>query len=148
MAIGLCFIPFLLLGWKKMRRVGTYRVLGVYWLFNGLVNLLALRHFQFSGSHTLLRVLSFYFNLAETPLILLAFACAQSGGQRKWILLVLAAFIAGESALMGLNGNNFTTNAVISGSGLLLILVYSLTGLLGYLKRMEHTRFENSMVFV
>jgi hypothetical protein len=33
-------------------------------------------------------------------------------------------------------------------SGLLLIIAYSLTGLVQYIKKMEHTQFENSMVFV
>ncbi len=37
---------------------------------------------------------------------------------------------------------------MIIGSGLLLILVYSLVGLLQYLRKMEHTPLENSMVFV
>jgi hypothetical protein len=34
------------------------------------------------------------------------------------------------------------------GSGLGIIILYSVMGLWDYLKKMEHTRFENSMVFI
>ncbi len=148
LAIGLCFVPFLLLGWKKMRQVGTYCILGIYWLFNGVVNLLALDIFRFTSGRVFLRHLNFCYTLTETPLVLLAFACARPGPGRRQLLLVLLGFIAGESVLIGLKGSNVFSNAVIIGTGLVLILAYSLAGLLQYLKKMEHTRFENSMVFV
>jgi hypothetical protein len=148
LAIGLCFIPFLLLGWRKMRQVNTYCVLGVYWFLNGLVNLLALNFIRFDGGRTIFRHLNFYYNLAETPLVLLAFACAQSGRLRRHLLLVLLGFIAGEAILIGLKGYNPSSSAMIIGSGLLLILALSGIGLWKYLSKMEHTRFEDSMVFV
>ena len=53
-----------------------------------------------------------------------------------------------ESILIGLKGYNYSSSTMIIGSGLLLILVYSIVGLLQYLRKMEHTRLENSMVFV
>lgn len=147
-AIVLCFIPFLLLGWKKMRQVNTYCVLGVYWFLNGLVNLLALDFAHFSDSHLFTRQLNMYYSLAEAPLILLAFACAQSGRGRRQLLMVLILLVAGESALGVLHGHHFPATTVMLASGLLLIIAYSLTGLVQYIKKMEHTRFENSMVFV
>ena len=148
LAIVLCFIPFLLLGWKKMRQVNTYCVLGVYWFLNGLVNLLALDFAHFSDSHLFTRQLNNYYSLAEAPLILLAFACAQSGRGRRQLLLVLLLLVAGESALIAMRGHHIPATAVILASGLMLIIAYSLTGLVQYIKKMEHTRFENSMVFV
>ena len=148
LAIVLCFIPFLLLGWKKMRQVNTYCVLGIYWFLNGLVNLLALDFAHFSDSHLFTRQLNNYYSLAEAPLILLAFACAQSGRGRRQLLLVLLLLVAGESALIAMRGHHIPATAVILASGLMLIIAYSLTGLVQYIKKMEHTRFENSMVFV
>jgi hypothetical protein len=148
LAIALCFVPFVLLGWKKMRQVNSFCVLGVYWLLNGLVNLMAQHFFQFEGSRSIIRHLNLYYNLAETPLVLLTFACAQSGTFRKQLLLILLGFITGESILIGLKGYNYSSSTMIIGSGLLLILVYSLVGLLQYLRKMEHTPLENSMVFV
>ena len=147
-AIVLCFIPFLLLGWKKMRQVNTYCVLGIYWFLNGLVNLLALHFAHFSDSHLFTRQLNNYYSLAEAPLVLLAFACAQSGRGRRHLLLVLLLLVAGESAFIALRGHNIPATAVMLASGLMLIIAYSLTGLVRYIKKMEHTQFENSMVFV
>jgi hypothetical protein len=149
MAIGSCFIPFLLLSWKKMRQVKTYRVIGIYWLFTGLINFMDLDFFRhLTNTSALQERLNLYYNLLETPLVLWVFAGAASGLHRKQLLLILLFFIAGELALIGWKGYNFTSSAIIIGSGLLLTLAYSITGLVQYMRKMEHTPFENSMVFV
>ena len=148
LAMVLCFVPFLLLGWKKMRQVNTYCVLGIYWFLNGLVNLLALDFARFSDSHLFIRQLSMYYSLAEAPLLLLAFACAKSGRGRRQLQLVLLLLVAGELVLTELHQHNFPATTVNLALGLLLIIAYSVTGLVQYIKKMEHTRFENSMVFV
>ena len=144
-AILICLLPFLFLGWKKMRRIYTYWVLGIYWLLNGLDNFLEIYFSRSEGMHVI-RQLSFYYGLVEAPLIILAFALARQGRERKSLLLVLLLFMAGESILIHWSRNNFIT--LILGSGLMIILLCSLIGLWQYLKKMEHTRFENSMVFV
>jgi hypothetical protein len=131
-----------------MRQVYTYCSLGIYWLMNGLVHLLAMDFSQFAGSHFLAKKLNYYYDLAETPLVFLTFALALTGRGRKQLLFVLFLFIAGESALIHYKGYNFSTSAIILGTGLLLILSYSVIGLLQYLKKIQHSRFENSMVFV
>jgi hypothetical protein len=78
----------------------------------------------------------------------LTFALALQGRGRKQLLAILILFLAGESVLIRIRGYNFATIVIILGAGLLLIIGYSMIGLLQYLKKMEHTRFENSMVFV
>ena len=146
-AIILCFIPFLFLGWKNMRKIRTWWVLGIYWLLNGLENLLGIWFASRSeGSHLFVRQLSTGFTLVETPLLLLAFALATKGRSRKGLLLVLALFIAGELILFRLRGHDAL--ALIIGSGLGIIILYSGMGLWDYLKKMEHSRLENSMVFI
>lgn len=148
LAIILCFVPFLFLGLKKMRQVNTYWVIGIYWLFNGLINLPALGLIQSAGGVVILQRINYCYTFSETPMLLLAFAFASSGRLRKQLMLVLLCFIAAESALIFFRGYNFTTCAVITGAGLCLILTYSVAGLWQYLKKMEHSRFEDSMVFV
>jgi hypothetical protein len=148
MAILLCFIPFLLLSWKKMRQENTWCVIGIYWLLNGLVNLPEMGFFAFTLSRQWQEKLSFSYNLAETPLVLLTFAFATSGRQRRQLMLLILLFIIWEATLLGWKGYNYSSRTLLIGSGLLIILVYSITGLIQYVKRMEHTRFENSMVFV
>ena len=147
-AIALCFIPFLLLFSKKMRQVKAYRVIGIYWLFNGLVNFINLDNLPGFRDIAAQEKLIFYYNLLDTPLVLFLFACAVSGFHRKVLLFSLLFFIAGELILVGWKGYTFLSSAMIIGAGLLLILAYSITGLVQYMKKMEHTPFENSMAFV
>jgi hypothetical protein len=147
-AIGLCFIPFLLLGWRKMRQVNAYCVIGIYWLLNGLINLPELEIFPFAGNHGWRERLTYAYNLIETPLVLLVFAFANSGRSRRQLLLISLLFVGWETALIGWKGYTASTSLLLIGSGLLLKLGYSITGLIQYVMKMEHTRFENSMVFV
>ena len=128
-----------------MRKIHTYWVLGIYWFLNGVDNLLEIYFSRSGGSHVI-RQLSFYYSLADAPLVLLVFALARQGRERKGLLLLLLLFMAGESILLHSSGDEVVL--LILGSGLLIILLGSIIGLLQYLKKMEHTRFENSMVFV
>lgn len=147
-AVILCFIPFIFLGWKNMRKVRTWWVLGIYWLLTGMDNLLEVCMASGSPGHYggIIRQLGIGYSLIETPLVLLAFAFAKQGRSRKGLLLLLLLFLAAEPILFRLQGND--SLLLIMGSGLAIIILFSLAGLLDYLKKMEHTRFENSMVFI
>lgn len=146
-ATGACFVPFLLLGLKKVRQMNTFWILGIYWLLNGLVNLRAVKAFGAGPIGEFLHRLSNYYDLADIPLALMIFAVASRGTVRKRLLLVLLGFIAGESLLIGEKGYAFSWPIVV-GVGVSLIVGLSIMGLWLYLKKMEHDKFENSMAFV
>ena len=148
LAIILCFVPFLFLGLKKMRQVNTYWVIGLYWLLNGLANLPVISPAQSAAGEAILRGINTIYTIVETPMVLLAFAIAGSGWWRKQLLLVLLGFVAAESVLLALRGYTISSRGIISGAGVFLVLGYSIAGLWQYLKKMEHSRFEDSMVFV
>lgn len=151
MAILLCFIPFLFLSWKKMRKDKAYWLVGIYWLANGLINLpnLDIDLFTQPGNTTLHAKLEGAYNLLQTPLVLLLFFHASTTRKRKnHILGTLLLFIVLELGLVGWKGYNSTTCTMIIGTGLVVILAYCINGLMQYMKQMEHTAFENSMVFV
>ena len=146
-AIGTCFVPFLLLGLKKVRQKNTFWVLGIYWFLNGLVNLRALKAFNSGAIREFLHRLSNDYDLADIPLVLLIFAVASHGKMRKQLLLVLLGFVAGEFLLIAQKGYAFSWPIVV-GVGVSLIVGLCITGLWQYLKKMEHDRFDNSMAFV
>jgi hypothetical protein len=148
LAIVLCFVPFLFLGLKKMRQVNTYWVIGIYWLFNGLVNLSTAGLIQSASGRAVLHRINNFYTFTETPMVLLAFAFASAGWWKRQLIWVMLAFIAAESALLALRGYTMASRGWITGVGLVLILGYSVAGLWQYLKQMEHNRFEDSMVFV
>ena len=147
LAILLCFVPFLFLGFKQVRKVNTYRVIGVYWFLNGFVNLPALRLIRNQSVRNFFAHVSEYYDMADTPLVLLIFALASRGKTRKQLLLVLSGFVLCELLLVARKGYAAAWPVVI-GIGVLLILVFSVTGLLQYLKKMEPDRFDDSMAFV
>ena len=62
-------------------------------------------------------------------------------------MLVLLGFTAGDTFLIARKGYTYSWPLLI-GVGVVLILGFSIRGLWQYLKKMEHDRFENSMVFV
>jgi hypothetical protein len=151
LAILLCFVPFFFLAWKKMRRDKAYWMVGIYWLANGLINLpnLNIGLFGHSGNVSWQDRLTVVYNLLDTPLVLLLFYHGTPARRRRRrILLSMLLFTALEIILVGWRGYNFTTGTMIIGTGLALILVFTITGLMEYMRQMEHTAFENSMVFV
>lgn len=147
LAITLCFVPFLFLGFKKVRQVNTYRVIGIYWFLNGLVNLPMLRPIQQETVRIFFTRFSDWYDLADAPLMLFVFALASSGVMRKQLLLVLAGLIGGEVVLLIAKGYTYSWPVIIA-AGVLLVLAYSVVGLWQYVRKMEHDRFENSMAFV
>lgn len=147
LAIALCFVPFLFLGFKKVRQVNTYKVLGIYWFLNGLVNLPHIAPIQQEGIRNFFARFSDWYDLADAPLMLLVFALASPGMWRKQLLLVLSVLIAGETVFLLAKGYTYSWPVIIC-IGVLLVLIYSVIGLWQFFKQMEHDRFENSMAFV
>ena len=146
-AVGACFVPFLLLGLKKVRQMNTFRILGIYWLLNGLVNIRALNALRSEAVREFLQRLSNFYDMIDMPLALLIFIFANRGAMRKRLLLVLLGFVTGESLLIWAKGYTWSWPIVV-GVGVALIVGLSITGLWLYLKKMEHDRFENSMAYV
>ena len=68
--------------------------------------------------------------------------------KRKLLTLTLLLFVVGELVLVTWKGAGFTSSFLFIGSGVLLVLAYSIIGLVHYMKKMEHTPFENSMAYI
>lgn len=146
-AIAFCFLPFLFLRWKEIRRYPCFWLLGIYWFLNGFDNLLEAYFSSGPGNgHHLVRQFSYCFSLIEAPLVLLVYALARRGRGRKLLIAFLITFITCEALLIRRSGSHFLL--LILASGLAAVILFSLTGLWDYLKKMEHSRFENSMAFV
>lgn len=147
LAIILCFVPFFFLGFKKVRQVNTFRVIGIYWFLNGLVNFPMLRPIQHESIRIFFTRFSDFYDLADAPLMLLVFALANTGAMRKQLMLVLAGLVGIQVVLLAVKGYTYSW-PVITCAGSIVVLVYSVIGLWHYIAKMEHDRFENSMAFV
>ena len=71
-AIILCFLPFLLVFWKKMSREKAYLLIGIYWLITGLINIPE-NWLGLAQDRVLQDNITLVDNLLDTPLMLLVF---------------------------------------------------------------------------
>ena len=146
LATALCFLPLLLLWWKKLGRDKAYFFIAIYWLVNGITNLPnwfgQAKNFQLQGE------LSLLYNLLDTPMVLLVFCFSSTGSKKRITSYFLIIFILFEIVTVLWKGLNDKSNTIIIGAGTLLALVYSVDGMLQYFKKMEHNAFENAMVYV
>lgn len=145
-AIVFCFLPFLLLWWKRLDYKKTYIFIGIYWLINGLTNLPEC--LGQSQNFTLLNQITLIYNLVDTPLVLVVFYLAAKGNKRKFLSWLIPSFILFEMIMIAWKGHNFDSSTVIIGVGGLLVLIYSIMGLAEYFQKIEHNSFENTMGFI
>lgn len=145
-AIIFCLAPFLMVIWKKLQYERTYTLIAIYWLLTGLLN--QYNWVSDSQNFHLQAQLMFIRNLLGIHFVLIIFLISSRDGKRKSIFYSLLAFILFEMLMMIWNGLDNESNIIIIGLGSLLVLVYSIIGLVEYMKEMEHSRFENAMAFV
>jgi hypothetical protein len=145
-AIILCFIPIILLWWKKLTREKAFLFACIYWLLNGLINLPdmigQLQNSRVQEDITLLD------NLVDTPLALLVFYYAASGAKKRMVLYFLIAFTVFELVVVLWKGHNFESSTIIIGFGIFVLFAYSFWRLAQYFQKIEHNAFENVMGFV
>jgi hypothetical protein len=138
----------LLLVSRRIRQVAAYRILALYWMLNGFVDLFSLDINPFFHNFVLRDKITFWYNILDTPLVLLTFALAVTGKNRRILLGVMATYVAAELAVLGWKGYSYLTTVMIDGVGPLLVLICSTIGLVQYMRKVEHTPLENAMVFV
>jgi hypothetical protein len=146
LAVILCFVPILLLWRRKLQYQQAYLFTAVYWLANGLMNVPG--WLGQSDNHPLVHNITLLYNLLDAPLVLLVFMTAASGTKRKAIRFTLGMFIIFEAIMIAWKGYNLVSSTIIIGAGTFLALLFSILGVVEYLKKIEHDSFENAMVFV
>jgi hypothetical protein len=145
-AIALCFVPLLLLLWKRMSREKAYLFVAIYWLANGLMNL---PYWLGQASNNKLQTeVVLLYNLLDAPLALLVFYFSSTGIKKKILLYLLISFILFELVILFWKGNNFTSSTIIIGGSTLIALTFSLAGITQYFNKIEHSYFDNTMGFV
>jgi len=145
-AIIFCLAPFLMVLWKKLQYERTYTLIAAYWLITGLLN--QYNWVSNSQNFHLQAQLMFIRNLLGIHFALIIFLICSRDTKRKSIFYSLLAFILFEMLMMIWNGLDNSSNIIIIGIGSLLVLVYSIIGLVEYMREIEHSPFENAMAFV
>ncbi|HVU54714.1 MAG TPA: hypothetical protein VHD83_06640, partial [Puia sp.] len=105
-------------------------------------------YFFLSFKNTKLDEVLNYYNVLDTPLALLIFACASSGRHRRTLLLSIFLFAVLEVVIISWKGYETISGFMFTGAGVLVVIIYSIIGLIQYMRKMEYTSFENSMIFI
>jgi hypothetical protein len=145
-SIALCFVPLLLLWFKKLQYEKAYLFTAIYWLANGLMNLPG--WIGQSGNKALLNQVTLLYNILDAPMVLLVFLFSVPQGKRKPIFYTLCGFIFFEIVMVAWKGYNLSSSIVIIGVGTFMAITFSVISVMEYLQKIEHTSFENTMVFV
>ena len=145
-AIIFCLAPFLMMLWKKLHYERTYTLVGLYWLITGLLN--QYNWLSNAQNNHMQAQLMFVRNLIGIHFVLVIFLFRAEGSQKKTIFYTLLSFILFELVMMIWNGSDNASNIVVIGLGSLLVLIFSIAGLVGYLKNMEHSSFDNTLAFI
>jgi hypothetical protein len=143
--VVLCFVPFLLIWFKRLFRVTAYLLLGIFWLANALQNLPdilgEINNIEFEHKIT------YFYNLLDAPLVLLLFYFAATGIKKKIIVFTLLFFLILEPTLLIWKGHNLDSNTIVVGFDSIVGLVFSVWGLAGYFQKIEHSELEKAMGF-
>ncbi|MBS1973030.1 MAG: hypothetical protein JST13_01665 [Bacteroidetes bacterium] len=124
----------------------AYTFIGIYWLVIGLLN--QYNWVQSTNDNELQAQLLFLRNFFGIHLALIIFIVYSKGKKRKSILLTLLAFVFFETLMMVWNGIENDSNVIIIGIGSLIVMVYSIVGLIEYINEIYHSPLENAMSFI
>jgi drug/metabolite transporter (DMT)-like permease len=131
---------------KKLRQERVYLVIGLYWLLTGILNpynwLTSAQDYHLLGQLMFTRAF-----IGLHMMIVIFYSCAQ-GTKKKAIFYVFLGFMLFELIMIIWNGWDSASNSVIAGLGALLVMVFSVAGLVEYFKQVRHSSFENTMAFV
>lgn len=145
-AIICCFLPFLLMLWRKLNYKTTYLLVCIYWLINGIANLPEC--LGQSDNSTLQNQITLIYNLIDTPLVLLVFYFSATHNKKRILSWLIILFMVFELCMVAWKGHNFDSSTIIIGSGGLIILIFSIAGLAEYFNKIEHSSFEITMGFI
>ncbi len=143
LAVVLCFVPIGLYWWKKLAPDKTYLSLSIFWLINGITY--APEIFNWNWYNNASDQITLFYNLIDTPQILLMFYFLT---EKKIFKTMLLAFLVFEVVAIAWKGFNFDSNNIIIGFGTLICLLLNIWAISKYFLRINHTDKENVMVYV
>jgi len=144
LTVVLCFVPLVLMWWKKLAHTRAYLFIVIYWIANAVENLPYCLGMQ---SQTQLRFILMY-NLLDTPMALLIFYFSSQGKKKQAAMYLFLFFLVLEPLLVMFMGHNLNSSTYIIGAGGVVVLFFSFSGLAAYFNKIEHTPFERAMGFL
>ncbi|MFM9907747.1 MAG: hypothetical protein ACKVOW_00290 [Chitinophagaceae bacterium] len=146
LAISVSFLPIALVSIKKLWREPAFLLMGFYWMLSGLVNLTDKVP---SISHKSLDMITMIYNMVDIPIILwiLSYTTA-SRNLKKFTRISSPILFLLQLLLFIVYGWNFDAAKYVLAGGLLAVLIAVVWEISLYMQKLEHTKHENSMIFI
>jgi hypothetical protein len=145
-AIASCYLPILMIVWKNLRYEKSFIIIAIYWLFSGLINLS--NWVSFLQNSAWQNQITLIYNLIDGPLILLFFYFSAKESKRKIILYTIILFILFEMGTIIITGYNLKSSIIIIGFDAFIALTLCITNITAYLSKLDHSPYENALVFI
>jgi hypothetical protein len=142
-----CFLPIFFVIWKKLGEQKAFLIIGIYWMASGIINLPTLLGIDHDNSMQS-SITLVYNNLIDGPLVLLFFLFGAQKNKKKIISYCLFCFILFELIVILFKGFNTNASIIIIAVDIFLALTFSIACIADYLSKLEHSAFENTMVFI
>lgn len=145
MALVAYFLPLLLVLYKRLWREIPFLLFGLYWMLNGVVNLVdKITIFQ-PGTIEIIKVA---YNTIDIPLVLLLVNYSTtSQSLKRYTRAAAPSFFGLEMVNFLLQGWNYNAAKYVMGLGLVLVLVAVVWVISLYMQKLEHSALEHALVF-
>ena len=140
------FIPMLIVLSKQLWRDRCFLWLGIYWLVGALINSVTSLP---SISSEALEIITVIYNMADIPFILwILWYTSSSSSLAKILQRVIILYTVVEVIIVIKSGVTYDAIKYIIGAGVLLVMITLIWEIALYLKRIEHSNRERSMLFI
>src|SRR5882724_2878504 len=140
------FVPMLIVLLKKLWKVIPFLLFALYWLANGLINVLLL----IPGlNRTFIENLTVVYNMLDMPIILSIIHFSTSSVQIRWFTRVAVPFFVAlelvNSLFLGVNADALKYPLAV---GLLIVLPAIIWEIVLYLQKVQHTGKEKALLLI
>jgi len=140
------FVPMLIVLLKKLWKVIPFLLFALYWLANGLINVLLL----IPGlNRTFIENLTVVYNMLDMPIILSIIHFSTSSVQIRWFTRVAVPFFVAlelvNSLFLGVNADALKYPLAV---GLVIVLTAIIWEIVLYLQKVQHTGKEKALLLI
>jgi hypothetical protein len=145
LAVGLYFVPILIVIGKKLWPQIPFRLFALYWLLSGLVNLVEF----IPLSPASLELFTVIYNMLDIPLVLAIFSFTTSSlGVKKFTRITAPALLGAELVTCFIRGFHYQSLKYVLGAGLIIVMGVIMKEIIVKLQKIKHTGLEKGLLFI
>ena len=146
LTVIMSFVPAVIVMLKKLWQATPFQYFAIYWIINGLVNIM----FLIEGlNKQFIEVTSVIYNALDIPMMVgIVYLAAFSQALRKFIRIGLALFILFEIFCLARGGLKYESLKYVLGLGLIFIMTIIIWQISLYLQQVVNARREKALLLI